>query len=169
MLFYIILFLHFIMSPVNHGNGFIEVTRGSKKLATHLRFQVNPSQSKSGSSDLPLGIPVQPKQYQKNMTHVIISGVDEKFKSCRKLSGELRQYYYSLKISRIKELPNGHFTLIGDTMQDVVILQNENKMKAALGRNVKVSLPQAFQTNKEKPKNLAAKGVPTNIMNWWRS
>ena len=48
-------------------------------------------------------------------------------------------------------------------MQDVVILQNENKMKAASGRNVKVSLPQAFQTNKEKPKNLAVKGVPTNI------
>ena len=42
-------------------------------------------------------------------------------------------------------------------MQDVGILQNENKMKAALGRNVKVSLPQAFQTNKEKPKILQSK------------
>ena len=35
-------------------------------------------------------------------------------------------------------------------MQDVIIMQNENKMKAALGKNVKVSLSQAFQTNKEE-------------------
>ena len=29
-------------------------------------------------------------------------------------------------------------------MQDVIILQNESKMRAALGKNVKVSLPKAF-------------------------
>ena len=75
----------------------------------------------------------------------------------------MRHYHPSLKISRIKELPKGDFVLIGDTMQDVTILQNENKMKSASGKNVKVSLPQAFQTNKEKPKSLAVKGVPTDI------
>ena len=35
-------------------------------------------------------------------------------------------------------------------------------MKAALGQNVKVSLPKAFQTNKQQTKSLAVKGVPTD-------
>ena len=48
-------------------------------------------------------------------------------------------------------------------MQDVIILQSKGKMKAALGKNVKVSLPKAFQTNKVQTKSLAIKGVPTNI------
>ena len=51
--------------------------------------------------------------------------------------GALRQYHPSLKISRIRELPKGDFVAIGDSMQDVV-LQNESKMKAALGKNVKL-------------------------------
>ena len=69
----------------------------------------------------------------------------------------------SLKISRIKELPKDDFLLIGDTLQDVIILPNENKMKGTLGKNVKVSLPESFQTNKEKPKRLADKAVKTDI------
>ena len=36
-------------------------------------------------------------------------------------------------------------------------------MKAALGQNVKVSLPKAFQTKKPQTKSLAVKGVPTDI------
>ena len=36
-------------------------------------------------------------------------------------------------------------------------------MKAALGQNVKVSLPKAFQTNKQQTKSLAVKGFPTDI------
>ena len=48
-------------------------------------------------------------------------------------------------------------------MQDVIILQNENKMKAALGQNVKVSLPKVFQINKQQTKSLAVKGVPSDI------
>ena len=51
----------------------------------------------------------------------------------------------------------------GDFLQDITILQNENKMKAALGKNVKVSLPKTFQTKKDEPKNLALTGVPTDI------
>ena len=61
--------------------------------------------------------------------------------------GELRQYHPCLKVSNVKELPKGDFLLIGDSMQDVIILQNESKMKAALGQKVKVSLPKAYQTN----------------------
>ena len=74
--------------------------------------------------------------------------------------GKLRQY---LKVSQIKELPKGDYLVIGDSEQDVVILQSETKMKAALGKNVKVSLPKAFQTNKTQTKSLAIKGVPTDI------
>ena len=40
----------------------------------------------------------------------------------------------------------------------------ESKLKAALGKNVKVSLPKVFQTNKVQTKSLAIKGVPINIM-----
>ena len=50
------------------------------------------------------------------------------------------------------ELPKGDFVIIGDTLQDVIILQNENKMEAALGTNVKIGLSKAFQTNKDQPK-----------------
>ena len=49
-------------------------------------------------------------------------------------------------------------------MQDIVIRQSETEMKAALGKNVKVSLPKAFQTNKTQAKSLAIKGVKTDIM-----
>ena len=36
-------------------------------------------------------------------------------------------------------------------------------MKYASGKNVKISLPKAFQTSKEQTKNLSVKGVPTDI------
>ena len=86
---------------------------------------------------------------------MIISGVDEKFKSWRKLTGKLRQYRPSLKISKIKKLPKGDFLSFGDSLQDVTILQNENKIKAAIGDNVKISLPKAFQISKEETKSVA--------------
>ena len=77
--------------------------------------------------------------------------------------GELRQYHPCLRISRINELPKGDFVVIGDSVQDFITLQNESKMKAALGKNVKISLPKAFQTSKIETKSLAMKGVPTDI------
>ena len=77
--------------------------------------------------------------------------------------GELRQYHPCLKVSNVKKLPKGDFLLIRDSIQDVIILQNESKMKAALGQKVKVSLPKAYQTNKVPNKCLAVKGVPTDI------
>ena len=77
--------------------------------------------------------------------------------------GELRQYHPSLKISRSKQLPKGDFVAIGDSMQDAIILQNESKIKAAPGKNAKISLPKALQTSKEQTISLAVKGVPTDI------
>ena len=138
------------MSSVSEGDGFIEVTRGSKKHKASTSPTL-PNQPKPGS---PLGTPVRPKPNRKNTIPAIISGVDEKFKSWRKLSGELKQYHPSLKISTVKELPKGDFLAIGHSLQDVTILQNENKMKAALVKNVKISLPKAFQISKEQQKVL---------------
>ena len=79
--------------------------------------------------------------------------------------GELRQSHPSLKISQINELPKGDFLITGDYIQDVLILQSETKMKAAIGQTVKVSLPKTFETNKNQTKSLAVKGVPTDITN----
>ena len=90
---------------------------------------------------------------------MILSGVDGKFKNWRFVMGELRQYYPSLKLSQVKELPKGDFSVIGDSVQNVIILESESKMKAALGKIVKFSLPKAFQTNKTQTKSLAIKGA----------
>ena len=65
--------------------------------------------------------------------------------------GELRQHHPGLKIPQIKELAKGG------------ILQNESKMKAALGKNVRISLPKAYQISQKQNKCLAVKGVPTDI------
>ena len=72
----------------------------------------------------------------------------------------MRQFHPSLKISQIKELPKGDFLVIGDSVQDVIVLQSESKMKAAPGKNVKVSLR---LPNKVQTKSLAIKRVPTDI------
>ena len=76
--------------------------------------------------------------------------------------GELRQYHPSLKVSQVKELPKGDFLVAGNKVQDVIIPQSKS-MKAAPGKNVKVSLPKAFQTNKTQTEILAIKGVPSDI------
>ena len=76
--------------------------------------------------------------------------------------GELRQYHPSLKVSEIRELPKGYYLVIGDSMQDIFILQSETKMRTVLGKNVKVSLPKAFQI-KTQSKSLAINGVLTDI------
>ena len=77
--------------------------------------------------------------------------------------GELRQYYPCLKVSSIKALPKGDFVIVGDSLQDVTILQSETKMKAALGQKVKISLTKAYQINKVPTKSLVVKRVPTDI------
>ena len=77
--------------------------------------------------------------------------------------GELRQHHPSLKISKGKALAKGDLLVVGDSPQDAVILQTESKMKAALGKNVRVSLPKAYQTTQTKKKCLAVKGVQTDI------
>ena len=77
--------------------------------------------------------------------------------------GELKQHHPSLKISKVKALATGDLLVVGDSPQDALILQTESKIKAALGKNVRVSLPKAYQITQKKNKCLAVKGVSTDI------
>ena len=77
---------------------------------------------------------------------------------------ELSQYHPELRVSRVKDLPNKGFLIIGNTLRDVLTLQSENKMKACLDQNLKISPPKAYQI-KEKSKTLVVKGVPTEFTN----
>ena len=112
------------MSSITQEDGVTEVTRGRKKRKAS-GSPTLPSQPKPGSSQPPLGTSVRLKPNLKNKILVILSGVDGKFKNWRSIMGKLRQYHPSLKVSQIKELPEGDFLVIGDSVQDVVILQSE--------------------------------------------
>ena len=150
------------MPSVNQEDEFTEVAHKCKKHKAS-GSPMLPTLQKTGSSELPPETPVHPKPTIKNKILMILSGVDGKFKTWRSVMGELRQYHPSLKVSQIKELPKGDFLVIEDSMQDVFILQSKTKLKAALGKNIKVSLPKAFQTNKTQNKSLAIKGVLTDL------
>ena len=104
----------------------------------------------------------RPSTY-KNSVPIILSDVDPKFNSVVKLMSELRQFHPSLRVSKVQELKNNRFLVIGDTPRDVAILQSDNKMKACLGQNVSASLPKAYQTAKTASKTLVVKGVPTEV------
>ena len=131
------------MPSVNQEDEFTEVARKRKKHKAS-GSPTLPTLQKTGSSELPPETPVRPKPTIKKKIPVILSGVDGKFKTWRSVMVELRQYHPRLKVSEIKELPKGDFLVIRGSMQDVFILQSETKMKAALGKNIKDSLPKAF-------------------------
>ena len=141
------------MPSVNQEDEFTEVARKRKKRKAN-GSPTLPTLQKTGSSELPPETPVRPKPTIKNKILVILSGVDGKFKTWRFVMGELRQYHPSLKVSQIKELSKGDFLVIGDSMQDVFILQSETIMKAALGKNVKVSYQKPSKPTKPKTKVL---------------
>ena len=128
------------MSSANQGDRFIEVTRGGKKRKAS-NSPTLPSQPKPGSSQPPLKTPVRPKTLMKNTISVIISGVDEKFKSWKKLSGELRQYH------PVSKFP-GDFVIIGDTLQDVIILQNEKKWMQHRAEMLRLVFPKPSKSTK---------------------
>ena len=134
----------------------------SVKPPVHLRF-LQPLQ-RTRSSELPPETPTRPKTSSyKNQFPVILSGIDEKFQTWRQVMGELRQHHPSLRISKVKARKKGDVLVVGDSPQDAIILQSEPKMKAALGKNVRVSLYKAYQIAKQKNKCLVVKGVPTDV------
>ena len=94
---------------------------------------------------------------------IILSGVDPKFNSVTELMSELRQLHPSLRVSKVQELKNNRFLVIGDTPRDVAILQSDYKMKACLGQNVLASLPKAYETAKAASKTLVVKRVSTEV------
>ena len=150
------------MTSVSQEDEFSEVTRKRKK-SKAISSPTLPALQKPSSSEHPPETPVHPRPSLRNTIPVIISGVDDKIKTWMQLMGELRQYHPSLKVSSIKALPKSDFVIVGNSLQDVTILQSETKMKAASGQKVKISLPKAYQTNKVPTKSLVVKGVPTDI------
>ena len=75
---------------------------------------------------------------------------------------ELKQFHPNIKVSKALKRKNNSFLIIGDTSRDIGILQSESKMKACLGQNVKISLPQTYQIAKPK-KSLVVIGVPAEV------
>ena len=114
------------MPSITQEDGFTEVTRGLKKHNASSSLTL-PSQPMSGSSELLLVTPVCSRLNHENKIPVILGCVDERFKNWRSIMGELRQYHPSLKVSQIKGKPKGDYLVIGDSMQDVVILQVKPK------------------------------------------
>ena len=123
------------MASVSQEDGFTEVARKCKKRKA-FSSPTLPALQKPSSSEHPPETPVRPRPSLKNTIPVIISGVDDKIKTWRQLMGELRQYHPGLKVSSIKALPKGDFVLVGDSLQDMIILQSETKMKAKKLRSV---------------------------------
>ena len=123
------------MSSVSQEDEFTEVHRQRKKLKA-LGSPTLPTLQETRSPEQPPITPIRPKSSTiPNKIPVILSGFDSQFKSWRTVMGELRQHHPSLKVSQVKELPKGDLFIIGDSMQDMLlILQNETKMKAALGK-----------------------------------
>ena len=116
------------MTSANQEDEFTEVARKRKKhkaisSPTLLTLQ------KTGSSETPPVTPARPKSSYKNKISVIISGVDKKFQNWRQIIGELKQYHPLLKVSSIKELPKGDFIVFGHSVQNMIILQNESKLR----------------------------------------
>ena len=134
------------MQSVSQEDEFTKVNRKHQKHKA-TSSPMLPTLQKTGSSEHPPETPVGlSPSIIRNKILVIISGIEKKFKTWRSVMGELRQFHPSLKVSQVKKLPKGDLLIIGNSMQDVIILQSENKMKAGLGKDVKVSLPKAYQS-----------------------
>ena len=135
--------------------------RQAKKRKTEGSPQLSSPPGASTAS--PTSTPARPQPSSvKNVIPVILSDVDSKFSTKVKLMSELKQFHPHIKVSKVLEKKNNSFVIIGDTPRDVAILQSENKMKACLGQNVKISLPKAYQSSQPK-KSLVIKGVPAEV------
>ena len=152
------------MPSVDQEDEFTEVTHKRNKRKATSSPTLPSTLRRTRSSEQPPETPARPKpSTYKNIIPVIFSGIDAKFQNWRSIMGELRQHHPSLKISQINELTKGGLLVVGNSPQDAVIHQNESKMKAALGKNIRISLPKAYQLSQKRNKCLAVKGVPPDI------
>ena len=153
-------------TPERDKEGFtlVDRNRQKKRKAEHSPLLHTPPGSCSASSS---GSPTRSKPSNfnyRNTVPVIFRDADPKFTSVKHVMSELSQFHPELRVSRVKNLPKQGFLIVGNTPRDVVILQSETKMKACSGKNLKISLPRAYQ-NKDKSKTLVVKGVPTEFTN----
>ena len=151
-------------TPERDKEGFILVDRKKqkKRKAEHSPILHTPPGSSSASSSRS---PTRSKPSSStfpNTVPIIFRDADANFTSVKQVMSELSQYHPELRVSRVKDLPNQSFLIVGNTPRDLVILQSENKMKACLGKNLKITLPRAYQ-NQTKSKTLVVKGVPTEF------
>ena len=138
----------------------VDRKKQKKGKAEHSPLLHTPPGRRSASSS---GSPTCPKPSHFNYPNtvpVIFRDADPKFTSVKQIMSELSQFHPELRVSRVKDLPNKRFFIIGNTPRNVIIQQNKTKMKACLGKNLMISLPKAFQ-NKDKSKTPVVKGVPT--------
>ena len=129
-------------TPKRDKEGFILVDRKrqKKRKAEHSPLLHTPPGSSSASSS---GSPTRSRPSSFNFPNtvpIIFRYPDAKFTSVKQVMSELSQYHPELRVSRVKDLPNQSFLIVGNTPRDVVILQSETKMKACLGKNLKVQL-----------------------------
>ena len=153
-------------SPERDKEGFtlVDRKRQRKRKAEHSPLLHTPPGSNSTSTP---GTPTRPKPSNfdyPNTVPVIFRDADPKFNFLKQIMSELSQYHPELRVSRVKDLPNKGFLIIGNTPRDVLTLRSENKMKACLGKNLNISLPKTYQI-KGKSKTLVVKGVPTEFTN----
>ena len=112
------------MSSANQEGEFTEVHRKHKKRKTSSSPTLPSTLQRTRSSELPPETPTRPKTSTvKNQIPVILSNIDDKFQTWRQVMGELRQHHPSLKISKVKALKKGDLLVVGDSLQDAIILQ----------------------------------------------
>ena len=121
----------------------------AKRKAKHSPLLHTPPGSSSTSTP---GTPTRPKSSNfdyHNTIPVIFRDADPKFRTVKQVMSELSQYHSELRVSRVKNLSNKGFFIIRNTPRDVLTLQSENKMKACLDQNLKISLHKAYQIKKK--------------------
>ena len=138
----------------------LSIPRQSNGLQPGRKASERPSESDSPRSQDP---PPTHNKSVHNLVPKIISGVDPKLKTTLLVTSELKLYHPSFNCNRVKLFKNGNFLIVDDTPKDCAILQNKSKMKAALGPNVKVSLPRAFQSAKKQSHKVLVKSVSIDI------
>ena len=153
------------MSSVRQEDEFTEVTRKHKKRKAS-NSPMLPTQPKPSSSELSPGTPVRPKPRHENtipaiMIVITVSMTKSKLEPTHGRTETVPPQSQNHKHQGTSRRRFCNYR--GDSVQDVIVLQSETKMKAALGQKVKVCLPGAFRTSGAQTKSLAIKGVPTDI------